>query len=117
MPWYVLYDYVEVFTYDADHNQFVFHWRDDFDSFDSGKWHKASGGFDSNTSVFHPANVYTTGGHLVHKMEPEHSELEEHEIAERVRESFGLDIDDRTGVHRRHRRHAVEEFNKAADKK
>ena len=95
MPWYVLYDYVEVFTYDEAHNQFVFHWRDDFDSFDSSKWHKASGGFDSNTSVFHPSNVYTTGGHLVLKMEPEHSSLEEHEIEHRIRESFDMDLDGR----------------------
>ena len=95
MPWYVLYDYVEVFTYDEAHNQFVFHWRDDFDSFDSSKWHKASGGFDSNSSVFHPSNVYTTGGHLVLKMEPEHSSLEEHEIEHRIRESFDMDLDGR----------------------
>ena len=95
MPWYVLYDYVEVFTYDEAHNQFVFHWRDDFDSFDSSKWHKASGGFDSNSSVFHPSNVFTTGGHLVLKMEPEHSSREEHEIEQRIRESFDMDLDGR----------------------
>ena len=92
MPWYVLYDYVEVFTYDADHNQFVFHWRDDFDSFDSSKWHKASGGFASNTSVFHPANAYTTGGNLVLKMEPERTTGEDLLIKERLRDHFSLDF-------------------------
>ena len=95
MPWYVLYDYVEVFKYDADHNQFVFHWRDDFDSFDSSKWHKASGGFESNTSVFHPANAYTTGGNLVLKMEPERTTQEELLIKERLRDHFSLDFNHR----------------------
>lgn len=70
MPWYVLYDYVEVFTYDENTGHFDFDWRDDFDAFDSGRWHKASGGFEANSSVFYPSNVYTSGGNLVLKMEP-----------------------------------------------
>ena len=70
MPWYVLYDYVEVFTYNEHLNEFEFHWRDDFNAFDSGRWHKASGGFEANSSVFYPSNVYTSGGNLVIKMEP-----------------------------------------------
>ena len=70
MPWYVLYDYVEVFTYNEHLNEFEFHWRDDFNAFDSGRWHKASGGFEANSSVFYPQNVYTSGGNLVIKMEP-----------------------------------------------
>jgi len=70
MPWYVLYDYVEVFTYNEKANEFEFHWRDDFNAFDSGRWHKASGGFEANSSVFYPQNVYTSGGNLVLKMEP-----------------------------------------------
>ena len=45
MPWYVLYDYVEVFNYDVEHNEFKFHWRDDFSAFDSSRWAKASGEF------------------------------------------------------------------------
>ena len=93
MPWYVLYDYVEVFTYDSEHNEFKFHWRDDFDSFDSGKWHKAAGGFESNTSVFHPANAYTSGGHLVLKMEPEHSKAEDLEIEHDLKSNFEMDLD------------------------
>ena len=95
MPWYVLYDYVEVFTYDAENNEFKFHWRDDFDSFDSGKWQKAAGGFESNTSVFHPANVYTSGGHLVLKMEPARTEREELAIREELRDAFGMDFNKR----------------------
>ena len=70
MPWFLLYDYVEVFTYDEDENEFNLLWRDDFDSFDEKRWHKASGGFDANSSVFHPDNVSVKAGHLVLKMEP-----------------------------------------------
>jgi len=70
MPWYVLYDYVEVFTWDEKSNEFRLHWRDDFESFNSGRWHKASGGFEANSSVFHTSNVYTEDGNLVLKMEP-----------------------------------------------
>ena len=70
MPWYLLFDYIEVYTYDELLHQFDFHWRDDFDAFDSGRWHKASGGFEANSSVFYPSQVYTSGGNLVLKMEP-----------------------------------------------
>lgn len=70
MPWYLLYDYVEVFTYHEDSKAFEFHWRDDFNRFNSDRWHKADGGFDGNSSVFSPDNVYTYHGNLVLKMEP-----------------------------------------------
>lgn len=75
MPWYVLYDYVEVSTYDHDTNEFNLHWRDDFDNYDTERWHKASGSFDANSSVFHPENVYVKGGNLILKMEPEPTTL------------------------------------------
>jgi len=78
MPWYVLYDYVEVFTYNDHTNEFDFHWRDDFNAFDSGRWHKASGGFEANSSVFYPSNVYTSAGNLVLKMEPMDHHVHEH---------------------------------------
>lgn len=79
MPWFALYDYVEVFTYNEHANEFEFHWRDDFNAFDSGRWHKASGGFEANSSVFYPSNVYTSAGNLVLKMEPlEHHVLDHH---------------------------------------
>ena len=70
MPWYLLYDYVEVFTYDPADNEFHFHWRDNFDTFDAERWRKASGSFDQNSSVFHPENVSVKAGNLVMKMEP-----------------------------------------------
>ena len=71
MPWYLLYDYVEVFTYDEADNEFHLHWRDDFETFNSDRWHKASGGFEQNSSIFHPENVSVKAGNLVLKMEPE----------------------------------------------
>ena len=71
MPWYVLYDYVEVYNWDEATNGFKFHWRDDFDNFDASRWHKASGGFEANSSIFHPDNAYAKAGNLVLKMEPE----------------------------------------------
>ena len=70
MPWYLLYDYVEVFTYDVEDNEFHLHWRDDFDTFDTQRWQKATGGFEQNSSVFHPENVSVKAGNLVIKMEP-----------------------------------------------
>ena len=61
-------------------NMFKFHWRDDFNAFDNERWHKASDGFESNTSVFHPENAFTSGGHLVLKMEPELTKEEQHRV-------------------------------------
>ena len=69
MPWFVAYDFVEVFTWDETLNQFEFHWRDDFDDFNADRWHKAEGGFEANSSIFYPENVYTSHGNLVIKME------------------------------------------------
>ena len=34
MPWYVLYDYVEVYRYDPESHDFELDWRDDFNRFD-----------------------------------------------------------------------------------
>lgn len=71
MPWFLLYDYVEVHKYNHASNEFELHWRDDFDTFDDKRWHKASGGFDANSSIFHPDNVSVKAGNLVLKMQPE----------------------------------------------
>lgn len=107
MPWYVLYDYVEVFTYNEHNNEFEFHWRDDFNAFDSGRWHKASGGFEANSSVFYPQQVYTSGGNLVLKMEPmdrveHHGHEEHHELAMHGLHYMGGDEGhDHTVVHRK----------------
>jgi len=70
MPWFLLYDYVEVHKWNHASNEFELHWRDDFDNFDDKRWHKASGGFDANSSIFHPDNVSVKAGNLVLKMQP-----------------------------------------------
>ena len=70
MPWYLLFDYVEVYNYDEKTNKFDLNWRDDFNEFDPKRWHKISGAFDGSTSNFSPANVFTKDGNLVIKMEP-----------------------------------------------
>ena len=70
MPWYLLFDYVEVYNYDEKTNKFDLNWRDDFNEFDPKRWHKISGTFDGSTSNFSPANVFTKDGNLVIKMEP-----------------------------------------------
>ena len=42
------------------------------------RWHKATGGFDANSSEFHPENVSVKGGNLVLKMEPIREEHSSH---------------------------------------
>lgn len=76
MPWFLLYDYVEVHKYKPESNEFELLWRDDFDTFDDKRWHKASGGFEANSSVFHPDNVSVKAGNLVLKLEPEPAQTE-----------------------------------------
>lgn len=72
MPWYVLYDYVETHTWNSETNGFDFHWRDDFQTFDSNRWHKSDNTtFDANSTTFHASQSYVKDGHLVLKMEPD----------------------------------------------
>ena len=80
MPWYALYDYVEVFTWNEHTNEFEFKWRDDFEEFNLNRWHKAEGGFENNSSEFHRDNVYTSHGKLVLKMEPLDAHKKEHDL-------------------------------------
>ena len=84
MPWFLLYDYVEVHNWNHDTNEFELLWRDDFDNFDDNRWHKASGGFDANSSVFHPNNVSVKAGNLVLKMEPDTSDAKAEEKEDSV---------------------------------
>ena len=75
MPWYVLYDYVETFTYNNETKGFDFHWRDNFDTFDSNRWHKSDNTtFDANSTTFRATQAYIEKGNLVLKMEPDHPE-------------------------------------------
>ena len=72
MPWYVLYDYVETFTYNSETKGFDFHWRDDFNDFDPQRWHKSDNTtFDANSTTFRASQSFIDGGHLVLKMEPD----------------------------------------------
>ena len=89
MPWYAFYDYVEVYKWDPVEEAFHFHWRDDFDSFDAGRWHRANGSFEANSSVFHPSNVYTEDGALVLKMEPAHHHHDASFVTEHRVETLG----------------------------
>ena len=72
MPWYVMYDYVETYTYNHETESFDFHWRDDFNDFDPKRWHKSDNTtFDANTTTFRASQAYIDQGHLVLKMEPD----------------------------------------------
>ena len=104
MPWYLLFDYVEVFTYDEANNEYHLHWRDDFETFNTDRWYKADGGFDSNSSVFHPENVSVKSGNLVLKMEPAAAAAAHHQS---VLDLKSVDVEeDDVGDHRR-RQHAA----------
>ena len=73
MPWYVLYDYVETFTWNSETKGFDFHWRDDFVTFDSERWHKSDNTtFDANSTTFRASQSYIQDGKLVLKMEPDY---------------------------------------------
>lgn len=72
MPWYVEYDYVETYTWNTETSGFDFHWRDNFDTFDSHRWHKSDNTtFDANSTTFRGSQAYVKNGHLVLKMEPD----------------------------------------------
>lgn len=73
MPWEVTYDYVETYTYNHQTKGFDFHWKDDFDTFDSNRWHKSDNTtFDANSTTFRASQSYVENGNLVLKMEPDH---------------------------------------------
>ena len=72
MPWEVLYDYVETYTYNSHTKGFDFHWKDDFNTFDSNKWHKSDNTtFDANSTTFRASQAFVRDGTLVLKMEPD----------------------------------------------
>ena len=88
MPFYAQYDYVKVEKYNEDTGNFVFHWQDDFDSFDETKWRKSNGwGSGTHTSsIYYKSQVYIEKGNLVFKMEkdPRHVDAVEEEPEEHV---------------------------------
>ena len=59
MPWQLVFDYVETFTYNAETGGFDWHWRDDFDSLDTARWRVADNTtFEGNSSVFRASQVF-----------------------------------------------------------
>jgi len=75
MPWYVMYDYVETYTYNNETRGFDFNWRDNFTTFDTNRWHKSDNTtFDANSTTFRASQSYIQDGSLVLKMEPDHQE-------------------------------------------
>ena len=72
MPWTVEYDYVETFTYNTETKSFDFHWRDDFETFDSKRWIVSDNTtFDANSTVFRSSQVTVKDGNLVLTMQPD----------------------------------------------
>jgi len=72
MPWTVEYDYVEAYTFNSATGGFDFHWKDDFNTFDTSKWHKADNTtFDANSSIFRASQVSVKDSKLILKMEPD----------------------------------------------
>jgi beta-glucanase (GH16 family) len=63
LPAYQFVNWIKYYRYDA--GQFVLDWTDDFDSFDSTRWAKASWTFDGNLVDFDPANVAVQDGTLI----------------------------------------------------
>lgn len=75
MPWEVVYDFVETYTYNQDKKTFEFNWKDNFDTFDTNRWHKSDNTtFDANSTTFRASQVYIGEGNLHLKMEPDHPE-------------------------------------------
>ena len=72
MPWTVEYDYVEAYTFNSATGGFDFHWKDDFNTFDTAKWHKADNTtFDANSSIFRASQVQVKDSKLILTMEPD----------------------------------------------
>ena len=75
MPWEVTYDYVETYTYNTRTKGFDFHWRDEFNTFDTNRWHKSDNTtFDANSTTFRASQSFIKDGALVLKMEPDRLE-------------------------------------------
>lgn len=71
LPAYGYYDWVAYYEYkpgEGDYgtgNNFKFSWKDDFDSFDTARWEKATHTWDGNNCDFTPDNAVFVNGNLV----------------------------------------------------
>ena len=69
MPWYVMYDWVEVYKYNSTTGGFDFYWRDDFTLLNTSRWLVSNNWtFGDNSSLFISSHVYTLDGLLWLKM-------------------------------------------------
>lgn len=65
LPVYQFVNYIDYKAYNTTTKQFEGGWRDDFDTFDTNRWSKASWTFDTNRVDFVPENVAVKNGILV----------------------------------------------------
>lgn len=71
IPRFAYYDHVAYYEYSPSGGDygtdkaFKFKWRDDFDSFDSKRWEKATHGFSGNRVRFEPRNVIYKDGKMI----------------------------------------------------
>ena len=63
LPAYQFVNWIKYYRY--ENGQFVLDWTDEFDSFDSGRWAKASWTFDGNLVDFDPANAVVQDSTLI----------------------------------------------------
>jgi len=72
LPVHMFVNWVEYHSWNG--SGFDFQWRDDFNSFDTGRWGKADWTFAENRADFAPANAVTVNGFLVLSMTREGQE-------------------------------------------
>jgi len=71
LPAYTYYDWAAYYSYTpgkgnyGTNNNFTFSWKDDFDSFDSNRWEKATHTFDGNNSDFVEENIVFKDGKMI----------------------------------------------------
>ncbi len=66
LPAYAMYDWVKYYSFTPSAGQpFTLQWTDHFNSFDTGRWEKASHTWDSNQCDFTPANVTLQDGYMI----------------------------------------------------
>ena len=70
MPWYVEYDYVETYAYNTETHGFDFLWRDNFNTFDTNRWHKADNTtFDANSTTFRASQAFIRDAQATNRFE------------------------------------------------
>ena len=71
LPVYAYYDWVKYYSFTSGtgnagtNNDFTFEWEDNFNTFDSNRWQKASHTWDGNLSDFTPTNCVFLNGFMI----------------------------------------------------